>query len=321
MVRSNIFRRITTVLLVSLLALPTFGCAKTDTRESIVCSSYVIYDWVLNILGEDAENHSIRLLGAKGADIHSYQPTVRDIAAVAECRVFIRNGGDSETWAEKMLGAANNKDMIMLSLCDEMQGSLCHDDGEEHGEVSHDGHSHDAHSHEYDEHIWLSFDHALESASLIAGALSEAFPENESKYLENARAYGERILALQNEYSELSSRAENKTVILCDRDPFHYLWEFMGVECEAAFEGCSAESEANFAVVSRLSRKIDECGSGYVLKCESSDGKIADAVISATRDRNARALTLDSMQSAVVGDASYIEMLEYNLEVLKTALG
>ena len=83
----------------------------------------------------------------------------------------------------------------------------------------------------------------------------------------------------------------------------------------------AAESEANFAVVSRLSRKIDECSAGYVLVCESSDEKIANAVISATKNKNAKILSLDSMQSAVIGDAGYIEMAERNLEVLKTALG
>ena len=121
----NTIRRCAAALLALLLAVPAFGCEKTDRRESIVCSSYVIYDWVVNVLGDDAENWSIRLLGAKGADIHSYQPTVRDIAAAAECRAFIRNGGDSETWAHRMLEAAGNDGMLELSLCDALEDKLC----------------------------------------------------------------------------------------------------------------------------------------------------------------------------------------------------
>ena len=321
----NTIRRCAAALLALLLAVPAFGCEKTDRRESIVCSSYVIYDWVVNVLGDDAENWSIRLLGAKGADIHSYQPTVRDIAAAAECRVFIRNGGDSETWAHRMLEAAGNDGMLELSLCDALEDKLCpggeQDHHEEHGGHAHDGHAHDGHSHEYDEHIWLSPEYARESVSLIADILSEARPESASEYSENARLYNERIQALETEYRALADTAGSKSVVLCDRDPFFYLWELMGIECEAAFEGCSAESEASFSVVSRLSRKIDETGTEYVLICESSAGRIADAVISATKDKNAKVLTLDSMQSAVTGDAGYVEMLEGNLEVLRTALG
>ena len=317
----NIVMKITAAMLAALLALPSVSCAAPDERESIVCSSYVIYDWVINVLGEDVEGWNIRLLGAKGADIHSYQPTVRDIAAAAECRVFIRNGGQSETWADKMRFAADNEDMIELSLCETMESLLCHEDEDSHAEHSHDTHAHDGHSHEYDEHIWLSFEYARESISLIADALSEARPERAEDYWRNAESYNERVLELEGEYAALANSRENKTVILCDPDPFHYLWKFMGIECEAAYEGCSAESEANFAVVSRLSRKIDECSAGYVLVCESSDEKIANAVISATKNKNAKILSLDSMQSAVIGDAGFIEMAERNLEVLKTALG
>lgn len=316
----NIIRKTTAALLVLVLAFSAIGCASPDTRESIVCSSYVIYDWVMNILGEDAGGWNVRMLGAMGADIHSYQPTVRDIAAAAECRVFIRNGGESETWAHKMLEAADNDRMTELSLCEAMEEKLCHGKDAEHDGHSHEEDTHDGHSHEYDEHIWLSFEYARESISLIADVLSEARPERADDYLSNAERYTERILALESEYSALAESAENKTVILCDRDPFSYLWEFMGIECEAAYEGCSAESEANFAVVSRLSRRIDECGARYVLVCESSDGRIADAVVSATKDRSAKMLTLDSMQSAVIGDDGYIEMLEKNLEVLRSAL-
>ncbi len=309
------------ILLAALLCICTAGCADRDERDVIVCSSFVIYDWVTNILGEDAQEWSIRLLGAKGADIHSYQPTVRDIAATAQCRVFIRNGGESETWAPKMTEAAKNSGMLELSLCDRLEEKLCAEaEHSGHSGHSHEGHAHDSHAHEYDEHIWLSFEYAKDSVILIARTLSEAKPERADVYSENARLYSEKISAVEKKYRELADSAKSKAAVLCDRDPFEYLWEFMGIECEAAFEGCSAESEAGFSVVSRLAEKIDETSAGYVLVCESSDGRIADAVISATKEKNASVLTLNSMQSAVIGDAGYIEMLESNLEVLRSAL-
>ena len=94
-------------------------------------------------------------------------------------------------------------------------------------------------------------------------------------------------------------------------------------EYSAAFDGCSAESEASFSVVSRLAKVIDETGVGYVLVCESSDGRIADAVISATKDKNAQILTLNSFQSLSdgdIGDADFVSVLRDNLKVLKIAL-
>ena len=314
------------VLLSSLMAvlmlLPSVGCADADTRESIVCSSPVISEWTRAVLGSDADNLNIVTLGARGADVHSYQPTVRDIAAVARCSVFIRNGGTSETWADGVITAADNDAMLTLALCEEMEDKLCADvllpSEHEHEHEHEHGHGHEGHDHEYDEHIWISFELACESVSHICAVLSEARPAMAEKYAENAAAYVASIRAIEAEYASLRPLCEGRIAVMCDRDPFFYMWEFLGLEVEAAYEGCSAESEATFSVVSRLSRVIDGRGVRYVLVCESSDGRIADAVISASRDKNASVLTLDSMQSEL--GQGYIGALKNNLAVLRTAL-
>ena len=317
--RSHGRRRFLRALIAAMLAALTFisavGCAAPDTRESIVCSSAVIAEWTRAVLGEDAETVNIVTLGARGEDVHSYQPTVRDIAAVARCAVFIRNGGISETWADKVIASSGNEGMLTLALCEELEPMLCGDAEQGHGHE----HSHDGHEHEYDEHIWLSFDLSCESVSLICETLSEARPDRAALYGENAAAYISSIREIEAEYAALRADCTGKAAVICDRDPFEYLWDYLGIEVEAAYEGCSAESEASFSVVSRLSRYIDGHSLDCVLICESSDGGIADAVISATRDKNARILTLDSMQSAL--DGGYTGALKYNLGVLREALG
>ena len=60
-----------------------------------------------------------------------------------------------------------------------------------------------------------------------------------------------------------------------------------------------------------------------MLVCESSDGKIARAVIEATKSKDARILILDSMQSLTLEDLehkNYATQLRYNLGVLREAL-
>ena len=77
-------------------------------------------------------------------------------------------------------------------------------------------------------------------------------------------------------------------------------------------------------MVSSLAKEIDQAGLGYVLICEGTDGSLARSVINATKNKNARILTLDSMQSLSeddIGKRDYASQLLYNLEVLKTALG
>ena len=97
-----------------------------------------------------------------------------------------------------------------------------------------------------------------------------------------------------------------------------------GLDYYAAFVGCSAETEASFETVVFLAKKMDELGLHSVLKIESSDGKIADTIVQNTKEKNQSVLTLDSMQSTTAKDvengATYLSIMEKNLDVLKEAL-
>ena len=62
----------------------------------------------------------------------------------------------------------------------------------------------------------------------------------------------------------------------------------------------------------------------YICKIETGDNKISRTIIQNSNNKKAKILTLDSMQSTTAKDikkgASYIGIMEKNLEVIKTAL-
>ena len=88
--------------------------------------------------------------------------------------------------------------------------------------------------------------------------------------------------------------------------------------------GCSAETEASFETVIFLSKKVDELGLNSVLKIESGDGKIARTIVQNTKNKNAKVLTMDSIQSTTAKQAAagttYLKIMEDNLKVLEEAL-
>ena len=53
---------------------------------------------------------------------------------------------------------------------------------------------------------------------------------------------------------------------------------------------------------------------------DGSDRKIADAVIETAETKDVEVLTLDSMQSSVGDDDTYLGIMERNLTVLRDAL-
>ena len=73
--------------------------------------------------------------------------------------------------------------------------------------------------------------------------------------------------------------------------------------------------------IARLAEKTDEYGLNAIIKLEGSDGRWAEAVKSATTNKNQKILTLDSMQTTVIKDGkTYLAAMRSNLEVLKEAL-
>lgn len=185
------------------------------------------------------------------------------------------------------------------------------------------GHDH-AEEKEYDEHVWLSLKNAKVLVNAIAEDLAELDGAHRDSYMANAAAYTEKLSALDQEYQSAVDAAPNKTVLFGDRFPFRYMVDDYGLDYYAAFVGCSAETEASFETVVFLAKKMDELGLHSVLKIESSDGKIADTIVQNTKEKNQSVLTLDSMQSTTAKDvengATYLSIMEKNLDVLKEAL-
>ena len=109
-----------------------------------------------------------------------------------------------------------------------------------------------------------------------------------------------------------------KTVVIADRHPFGHLIAHLGLDCVAAFPGCSSETSASFETQTKLIEAVKSGKLSYIFVIEGSDRKVAEVVAAET---GAEILTLNSMQ--VVSDyesLDYIAVMRSNLENLKKAL-
>ena len=301
------------------------GCSSTNgtdtAKYSIVCTTFPQYDWLREIIGENADSFSLMLLLDKGGDLHSYQPTAESIARISSADMFVYVGGESDTWVADALKGAVNKDMRVVNLMDLLggmvkeeelvEGMQCYEEAE-HEET------------EYDEHVWLS----LKNAAYLTGALSETLQELDAEhaqeYAANAAAYIESLNALDREYADAVKQSEKKTILFGDRFPFRYLTEDYGINYYAAFAGCSTETDASFETVTFLSGKVDELGLHTILTIEGSDQKIAEIIRENTHGKNQQIQTVNSLQSVTAKEIqdgfTYLKAMRENYEVLKNAL-
>ena len=320
----------------------TVEAKENGVAYSVVCTTYPQYDWLMNVLGSHADNFTVSLLLNNGVDLHSYQPSVDDIAQISSADLFIYVGGESDAWVDDVLKTAHNPELKTINLLESIGDSAVaeelkegmqeseeedehehhHEDSDEHDED--EGHHHDDREIEYDEHVWLSLKNAEKLTGTIRDAVCALDPENAEDYRKNADDYISKLDGLDKKYEEAVAAAKTKTLIFCDRFPFRYLVEDYGLDYYAAFIGCSAESEASFETITFLTGKVEELGVDTVFVIETSDQKMAQTVIGNTTDKNQEIAVLNSVQSVTDKDLAsgmdYYSIMEGNLEVLKKGL-
>lgn len=294
-------------------------------NKSIVCTTFPGYDWVKNILGSNPANFTLTLLQNNGTDLHSYQPSVEDIAKISASDLFVYVGGESDGWVEKVISEAKNKNMKVINMLEAlgdkvkeeeivegMQAEEEEEDEEEEEEI------------EYDEHVWLSLSNAMHLTRELSAAIQEMDDSNAATYRANTETYIKKLSDLDAAYRNAVARADYDTVLFGDRFPFRYLTDDYDLRYFAAFVGCSAESEASFETIAFLANKVDELGLPSVMTIEKSDKKIAQTIIANTSAKNQEVLEMDSLQSITQKEIdegrNYLSAMENNLTVLKKAL-
>lgn len=325
-----------------------------SNKISIVCTTFPQYDWVKNILGEEAEHFNVTLLLDNGVDMHSYQPAVKDIATAGSSDLFIYVGGESDTWVEDALKEAKNKDLKAINLMETLDNFVKEEEVVEgmQEERKSLGHSHEKSSKEkqeqtqkeshensqeingqkeaadeepeYDEHIWLSIRNAEIMVKNIEKAIEQLDSDNAKVYQTNAENYIKKLDTLDKQYANTIQNAKYKAILFGDRFPFRYMADDYDLKYYAAFAGCSAETMAGFETVTFLAKKADELRLPVILTIENSDGRIAEAVKSNTTKKNQKILAMNSLQSVtkeqIADGITYLQVMQENLSVLLEAL-
>lgn len=312
-------------ILIAVLLLSFTAKAFAASKKSIVCTTFPQYDWIKNIIGEKSSSFELTLLLNNGTDLHSYQPSIKDIAKISVCDLFVYVGGESDEWVENVLANAKNKSMVVVNLMEVLEDRVYEEELVEgmQGEEE-EGEDEEEEGPEYDEHIWLSLTNAAAVTQVLLEKICSLDLKNAGTYKNNTQAYVSKLNALNKKYAQTVAAAKYDTLLYADRFPFRYLVEDYGLKYYAAFIGCSAESEASFATIKFLADKLKELKLPAVLILEKSDGKIASTVIEASGQRGVEILEMDSIQSVtqkeIKAGKNYLNTMEKNLETLKAAL-
>ena len=277
-----------------------------ETKLQIVCTSFPAYDFAREIADDRAE---LTLLIKPGSEVHSYEPTPKDMIRIQESDLFICNGGESEQWAKTLITPELNT-IYMMDCVDTVEESADGIYNAEDGEP------------ELDEHVWTSPLNAIKISEEICNALCKLDTDNAEEYKMNFAAYKAQLMALDREFRQVIKNSGKHTLVFADRFPMRYFALEYGLDCYAAFPGCSSETEPSAKTVAYLIDRVRENKIPAVLYMEFSNQKMADVICEDTGCKklpfySAHSVSAEQFEQGI----SYLDLMRINLNSLKEALG
>ena len=132
----------------SVLTTPIFAKAKKSDKNNgkikVVTTIFPEYDWAREIIGE-TKNVDLTLLIGNGVDLHSYQPSIQDIAKISTADIFIYVGGESDGWVKDALKNASNKNMKVINLMESLGDKVKAEEIKEGMQAEEEEHEHGHH--------------------------------------------------------------------------------------------------------------------------------------------------------------------------------
>ena len=146
-------------------------------------------------------------------------------------------------------------------------------------------------------------------------------PENAERFTQNEVAYQQKLQALDERFETIVAEGKRDLIVFGDRFPFRYFAAAYGLRYDAAFPGCSEDSEPSVKTIVSLIRTIREEQIPVVFYIEFSSRKTADILAEET---GAKELLFHSChtvsQQEMDEGASYLTLMNRNADALKEAL-
>lgn len=293
-----------------------FGCSENTQSEKdnsalrIYTTLYPLAFFAEEIGGDDVSVESIL---PPGADPHNFEPTSRTMVEIAEADIFLYNGANLETYAEKIKESLIEEDVLMVEASEGI--SL---DSHSHHEENHsedEGHHHG----DYDPHIWLDPLRSIEIAENIKEALVTLQPEQADLCEDNFLRLEEQLVALDKNFHDSIEAAPVKD-ILVTHAAYGYWEQRYGLE-QVAVAGVSPSQEPSQKQLEEIIKYVEENDKQYLLFEQNIEPKVAEVI---QQETGVTSLELHNLSTLTEEDISnnetYFTLMEKNLDVLMTAL-
>jgi zinc transport system substrate-binding protein len=283
-----------------------------DSKIQVVVTLYPEYDFVSKVGGDKVQ---IKRLIEAGVEVHTYEPSVKDMKKISDSDMFVYTCASMEPWVETILNSVDTSKTYVVDSSENVD--LIELDGfmEEYNALDEVTSSHNEAEYEYDGHIWMNPQNAIKMVNSITDSLSYIDPENTEYYKANARDFIEQIEALDEEIKEALIKNNVTTLVFGGEFSYAYFCEHYNLKAVTVYDACGEGAEPS---VSKIKKVIDYINSNKITKVfyeELSEGTVANMISEETLATPLVFNTLHNVSKAEVEQGvDYCTIMRENLE-------
>lgn len=293
-------------ILRGLIVLPLLVSACSPVQNSnaaalkkVIAVETFLADIARNVAGDRLQIDSIIPVGV---DPHSFEPSPRDVAAMADSRLLLVNGAGYETWLQKSLaniGAQVEVVQASAGLTPRKQSP---------NEIVDP-------SRPVDPHFWLDPNNVMTYVANIRDAFSRIDPAGKEIYAQNAENYIAQLKDLDAWVkTQVSQIPAEKRVLVTNHESLGYFADRYGFSIlGTVLPGTSSESSPSAQEMSDLIQRIRQSPVKLIFLELGANPALADQIAAETGARVVTNLYTESL-SAPGGEApTYIEMIRHDV--------
>lgn len=277
---------------------------QASMRPRVLAAESFLADITQNIAGDRLK---VETLIPPGTDPHSYQPTPADVTKISRSQVLVVNGGGLEEFLEDILENASSDGIVI-----EASAGLEPRDSEASGK----------HDHAIDPHFWLDPNNVIAYVENIRRGLIQADPEGEPSYNQNAEEYTAQLNKLDAWIREqVETIPVQDRLLVTDHESFGYFADRYGFQIVGAIvPSVSSGASLSAKELAGLIDRIRASGAKAIFLESGANARLAEEIAAETGAEIAPPLATHSPLEENGSTGGYIEMMQYNTNVIVTAL-
>lgn len=281
-----------------LMLLNACSAGSNDAISSIGVQKVVAVNSTLADIAQEiaGDRMDIDVLIPPGSDPHTFQPTPRDVAKIADSQMLIANGAGLEEWLQEVIDNAGGQRVLIIAA---------------------DGLP-EAADRPGDPHFWLDPNYVIHYARQIRDGFIELDPTGEAVYIQNTEQFIARLEDLDGWIKQqVEIISPDKRLLVTNHESFGYFADrygfvIVGTIIPSVSTGSSPTAQQMVALV----EAIKATNTGAIFLEAGSNPDLAQQLA----EEAGINVIVDLLTQPLYPDEGYMDMMAYNTRSIIEAL-